>query len=83
MDKFSSLLESNDENTFGFSDADYRALINYKPKSYPNTELKLREKFPSASDEDIRTAAVLMRSPNADTFTTYDVISYLKGKYGE
>ena len=66
--------------TFGLEVNDYNALLKASSKYNPSPSKvdSVRNKYPKLSYDDAVTVLKLINSPVRNTFTVYDIISYLK-----
>ena len=68
--------------TFGLKESDYSILLNASKKYNPTPSKidSVRNKYSKLSYDDAIIVLKLINSPVRDTFTLYDIMSYLKNK---
>lgn len=87
---FNSINESNKSDPYmGFGKDDYEALVStgkkaLKGKTPEKTMNSLLAKFPKLGDaegSDLLNASYIINSPVRNSFTAFDLMSYLKKQY--
>jgi hypothetical protein len=67
------------DRNFGFTEEDFKLLTKLlNKKKYPQTESRVKTKYPYLNDEEVKIAATIINSPIKNTFTDFDLAVYLK-----